>query len=194
MECNAIDWTRMAAILAVTADGVAQVVHVHPDLVFAPGLYFKLNHCKSFTLLDESIAGYSKSPYLLVVGRVHLKCFGILGKEALDGTLGLWNVALDHSNVLALDKHVVPIADEDVARLLGASEEHKARGVTVETVHNVDVGFWAESSRIFLDDIENCVVAGLACSCREHPIALVDNNDVVVFIDEPDAWMAEDLE
>ena len=38
VESDAVDGAGMAAILAVAAHGIAQVVHVHPYLVLAPGL------------------------------------------------------------------------------------------------------------------------------------------------------------
>lgn len=191
---DAVDGAGMAAILAVSAHGVAQVVHVHTDLVLAASLYLQFYHGEAASLLDDAVACYGEPPEFLVVGGIHLKGVGVLGEETFDGAFFLLHFAFNNGNVASVDDHVVPVADELVACLLGACEEHKSRGVAVEAVHDIHVGLVAKSARIFLHYIIYGIVAGFAGGCGEHAIAFIDYDDVVVLIHELDAWVAEDLE
>ena len=191
VQRQACDGAVTGAVFAVANDGVPEVFHVHAYLVFATGVEFQLDECVSATACQHLVAGDGKLTFFGVVNRVDLK-LRVLGKIAAHHAFGLaLEFAFKHRHIFAVEYHVAPVVLQVVLGNAALGKQHQSRGVAVEAVYDKHLRLGVVGLHIFAHLAVHGAFLHAVGAHRQHTVALVDNEQVVVLIHQLDARVLE---
>ncbi len=186
MEADSADGVGLCAVLEVADHGMADVLHVHTDLVLSACLQTKLNQRTVVGALKGAEVGDGESAALGLDGR------GV-GHEALvvvepraDGAAVALHAALDDGLVAAVEDEVLPVVDERFLHIAPLGKEHQSRGVAVETVDGVRGDGTLSAAQVFVEDALDGVFAAIERCIGEDARGLIDDQQEGIFIDDAD--------
>jgi hypothetical protein len=109
---------------------------------------------------------------------------GALDQVRFDATLRRIGLAFNHRLVRALDGVPEELGLKRLVRAVGLGKDQQPRGVAVEAVDQADAGARLSRLDIPADDRQRRGTALLCDRAGEQACGLVDDEDVIVFVDE----------
>lgn len=193
MKGKAVDRAGMRTIFAVADDWVADVVSVDTNLIFTTSVEFKFHESVAMTRLQLFVAGDGKFAVGLIIGGIHLELRSF-GKITADNTFVLLDNAFHHSHIFAVEHHIFPIMLHFLLSADRLGNHHQAGCVAVEAMNDEDLGMRVVVADIFAHDAVGRAVLDFVGTHRQHSIALVDDKNILVLIDELHAGVVEHAE
>lgn len=180
----------LSSVFAVAGNRMAHIGHVHAYLVFTAGVEFNFKERLAAAALKHLVAGDRKLPFLGIFGRVHLVA-RVLYEIAFDRALILLYVAVNHAYILTVKHHVIPIMLHLHLCFLCLSEHHEAGGVLVKAMHDENFLPRVDPLHVFLKYRVGGSGLDAVITHRQEAVTLVDNDDIVIFIDYLKATVSE---
>ena len=180
MKAGSAKGIVLRTIFFISGNRMAQLLHVHADLVFSAGFEFNLQQGELFVALQYFVMGYGLVALSGNFGGVHDQHLVLLQKGSY-GSLVIFDNSLNNSNVGTSDYGFLPLFLHDLLYFLTFCEHHHTRSVAVEPMnHENAVG------RIFFFDMgAEDGIGGqqflLGSSDGEHSCLLVDDHQIGIF-------------
>ena len=182
MQRQTANDAESVAILLVAHDGVAQVFHVHTDLVLASRLQQHFHQADAFRggqrviVCDGFLAAVVRGAAVGDEGLVVLQ-------PAAHGAAFLLHLSAHHGHVSAVKDDAVPVLLQNALRLLCLGIHHQSAGLAVQAVHHMCRAFEVALLEVLVQDGLHAVLSRCRCHAQDA-LAFFNDDDVLVLIDD----------
>lgn len=193
MKRKSVDRAYAGSIPAVAHDRMPHLFHMHTNLVFAACVKVDFQHGTSLAFHKGGITCHCQLPFALHIGRIHLVA-GVLCQIAAYGIGLTVRDAFDHSQILTLEYHIVPVVLQRLFGLYVFRKHHQPRRIAVKAVHDknlvgriapLDIVAQYGVCRTLLD------VVG---AYRQQSVTFINHKDIVILIHQAQPGIAEHME
>ncbi len=180
----------LVAIHGVVDHGMLDVAQVDTYLIAAAGIEAELEEAVAARGFDYLVVGDGE--LAAIVGGGGEYAILSVGEPGPDGVLlGLY-LAPGYGHIGAVVDDAFPVFLETARCLFVLAEDHETRGVAVEAMDDMGVATLVGVLEIGVEGREGGMVAGVL-AVGEDALVLVDDDEILVFVDDVDAAVAETL-